>query len=162
MSVLDTNPKDPPHFFCPSMTVTEDRILRELHRNSGVMSSETLRASFVLTESVDNIYGGLGCLREMGYVETEIIDWNDWQHHYRPLRVTLTPRGRTHVLRTDPITTDWRGVFLWIALAGAAVSAAQSVVTEPDFGPVGVSMLCTGVILLLARRAGKILMRKQR
>ena len=100
MTVLDAEPKDPPHILCLPMTVTEDRILREIYRNSGRMNSEVLRSNLVLSESVDNVYGAIGALREMRYIDAEIIDANDWQHNYRPLRLSLTSRGKHHVLTT--------------------------------------------------------------
>ena len=94
MTVLDAEPKDPPHILCLPMTVTEDRILREIYRNSGRMNSEVLRSNLVLSESVDNVYGAIGALREMRYIDAEIIDANDWQHNYRPLRLSHEP-GQT-------------------------------------------------------------------
>jgi|GEM_PF-6800457 len=161
MTVLDVEPKDPPHIFCLSMTVTEDRILREIYRSGGRMSSETLRSNLVLTESADNVYGALGALREMRYLDAEVIDANDWQHNYRPLRLSLTSRGRHHVVTTEPVRTGWTRVFLSLILVGAVIVVIQSLWKEPDYGPVGLSMLTAGIILLVGRRAGKLLTKRK-
>jgi hypothetical protein len=139
------------------MTETEDKILRELHRNGGHMDSETLRSNLVLTESADCVYGALSALREMRYIDAHVIDHSVWKHNYRPLDLSLTTRGRTHVATTQPVRTGWLAVALYLVLAGVIIAGIQSIYKEPDYGPIGLSMLAAGVILLVARRAGMIL-----
>jgi hypothetical protein len=161
VNVVDDAPKDPPSVFCLSMTETEDKILRELHRNGGRMDSETLRSNLVFTESADCVYGALCALREMRYIDAHVIDHGVWKHNYRPLDLSLTTRGRNHVMTTNPVRTGWLAVALYLVLAGVIIAAVQSIWREPSYAPIGLSMLAAGVILLLARRAGMIFNRKK-
>ncbi len=149
MTVLDVEPRDPPHMLCLSMTVTEDRILREIHQNGTILLSK-----LVLTESSDNVYGALRALQEMRYIESEIIEANE-------LRLSLTSRGKHHVLTTEPVRTGWTRVFLSLILVGLAIVLIQSLWKEPDYGPVGLSILTAGIILLVGRRAGKFLTKRK-
>ena len=139
------------------MTETEDKILRELHRNGGRLDSETLRSNLVLTESADCVYGALSALREMRYIDARIIDHTVWKHNYRPMDLSLTTRGRKHVMTTEPVRTGWLSVALYLVLVGAIIAGIQSMWREPDYGPIGLSILAAGIILLLARRAGMFL-----
>jgi hypothetical protein len=161
VNIVGDEPRDPTSIFCLPMTETEDKILRELHRNGGVLNSETLRSNLVLTESADCVYGALSALREMRYIEAHVIDHSVWKHNYRPLALSLTARGRDHVNATKPVRTGWLTVALYLVLTGAILAAIQSAYQEPDYGPIGLSILAAGVIVLLARRAGMILKRRK-
>ena len=161
MSIADDDPQDPPTIFCLSMTATEDKVLRELYRNSGKMNSDDLRAGLALTECADNVYGALAALRELRYVETGQIEW-EWKYNYRPFPVTLTERGRRHVETMPPVRVGWTRVFLMLVLSGGLLALIQSVYREPDYGPIGLSMLVAGVLMLVGRRAGLILMQKRK
>lgn len=161
VNIVDDEPKDPPHFFCLSMTETEDKILRELHKNGGRMDSEVLRSKLVLSESIHCVYGALSSLREMRYIDAHVIDHKVWVNDYRPLELSLTTRGRKHVLTTKPVRAGFLPVALYLILTGAIIAGIQSIWREPDYGPIGLSMLAAGIIILLARRAGLILNRKK-
>lgn len=125
------------------------------------MDSETLRSNLVLTECTDCVYGALTALREMRYIDAHVIDHTVWKHNYRPLDLSLTTRGRDHVTTTPPIRTGWLSWALWLVLVGAVISGIQWFYREPDYGPIGLSILGAGVILLVARRAGMILKGKK-
>lgn len=161
MNVIDDEPHEPPHVWCLPMTEIEDKILRELHRNGGRMNSEALRKEFEQTESADDLYGALSALHEMRYIDATIIDHTVWKHNYRPVALSLTTKGRSHVLTTEPVRTGFLTVALYLILVGMIIAGIQSIYKEPDYGPIGISMLTAGIIVLLARRAGRFLKRKK-
>lgn len=161
MNITDDEPQDPPSLFCLPMTNTEDKVLRYLYRNSGKMNSDDLRAGLAVTECADNVYGALSALRELHYVETGPVEW-EWKYNYRPFPVILTAKGRRHVETMPPVRMGWTRVFLLLVLVGGLITLIQSVYREPDYGPIGISMLAAGLLMLVGRRAGLILMRNRK
>lgn len=161
MNVIDDEPREPPHVWCLPMTEIEDKILRELHRSGGRMDSETLRLVFEKTESADDLYGALSALHEMRYIDATVISPAVWKRSYRPVVLSLTTRGRTHVLTTEPVRGGWLTVALYLVLVGAIIAGIQSIYQEPDYGPIGISLLSAGVIVFLARQADRFLRKRK-
>jgi hypothetical protein len=154
--------KDPPHIFCLSMTADEDTVLRELSKAGDELPSDargtapSLRRNLAATISVENLYGCIDSLRQMGYVETTMIAQTDqWLRHYRPIKVCLTERGRRHVLTKAPVNSGTTTTLIYIAVAGVLIAVLQDIVGDPAYGTVGMGMFSAAVISLVARRAGK-------
>jgi hypothetical protein len=157
MNVTDTEPKEGFGFLCLSMTQTEDRILRELSKNDGTMTSEDLRKALVLQESTDNIYGALRVLDDEGYTTSALVVPWEWLHNYRVGTIHLTAKGQRHVETTAPVRTGWTRIFLSLILFGGLLSGVQSLYKVPDYGPIGLSLVAAGVLMIVGRRFGLIL-----
>ncbi len=158
MGTTNTEFTDPPNLLCLSMTVTEDKILRELYRCDGCpVTSGTLCVLFHHTESVDNIYGALVSLHEMGYIEADVVKPWVWVDHYRVMELRIAERGRHHVRTTKPVRTGWLRVFLSLVLVGMLLAGIESFWRDPDLEAISSALMTAGVLLLALRRAGKIL-----
>jgi hypothetical protein len=151
------------------MTPDEDRVLRELYKfpdwelqSDAEGDTPSLRRNLRLTISTDNLYGAICAARERGNVETTLVAQTDeWLRHYRPLRVRLTTQGRLHVISHRPISNGITRALILITLTGM-LTAFLAALGSDEPGNVyltfGLATAVTGVIALLARRAGKKLL----
>jgi hypothetical protein len=162
VNIMDTTQKDRLGFLCLPMTQTEDRILRQLSKNGGVMSSEDICEALFFQEGADNIYGALPVLDFEGYTTSaRVIPWV-WKRNYLVGTIALTAKGQRHVDTTPPVRMGWTRIFLSLILLGALLSVIQSVYKTPDYGPIGLAMLVAGILMLVGRRFGVILMERRK